>query len=78
MNLKKFLYLLLIFEANCEKKNSEIDSISKALCDVVDEFYIKNQIRFEVIIIKDVLENNADFYDQILSSIAEQNSYMLF
>jgi len=81
MSLKQFLCFLLIFVVNCEKKfkgKSEIASISGAFREVVEEFYIKNQIRFEVIIIRDVFENFDYFYDQMLSSIADQNAYMLF
>ena len=60
MNFIKFFNIFLIFEAFCDTfpfNNSEISSISQAIHEVAEEFYKKNQIQFDILIIRD------EFYD---------------
>jgi len=72
MNLKNFLLLRFIFGVFCEKilvENSEILSISKAIYDFTEEFYIKSQIQFDFVYIND----DASKFSQIIHHLLVQN-----
>ena len=75
MNLKKFIYFSLIIVAYSKEimkhviENDKNSIISKVFRDVIEIFYVKNQIQFDVVL---SLELKANF-DDILSKILKQN-----
>jgi len=75
MNLKKFLYFSLIFVAYCKKimtpviENEQNLVISKVFREVIEIFYVKNQIQFDIVLSLELRTN----FDDILSKILIQN-----
>jgi len=80
MNLRNILLLRLIFGALCENiliKHLETLSISKAIHDVAVEFYIKNQIQFDVVTITDDARMFYQLIYHLLARNETENSHRL-
>ena len=76
MNFKQICSFYIIFPVICEQtlkpdsKSFETLSISKVIREIIEEFYVKNNIQFDVTIIG----NSNDVHSEILK---EQNPYRL-
>ena len=80
MNFKFFFHIWLIFEAICDKfipQNSETLSISQAINEVVDEFYNKIQIQFDIVTISDNPRKFSLSNDVLIASNGIKNSHRL-
>ena len=82
MNFWTFFNILfaLISISFCTKilqnfNSKKISSISSSISDIIDEFFIKNQIQFDVIIGQG---QSSSIYEKILAEIRELNSYRLW
>lgn len=53
----------------------ENSSISSEFREVLNEIYVKNKLRFSVIIIKNEYIENYELYDQILAQFAQESSF---
>jgi hypothetical protein len=71
MNLKIILLIHLIFGVLCENiiiENSEVESVSRALREVAEEFYIKNHIQFDIVAVSD----NSKKFSQVINHLIPQ------
>jgi len=72
MNFKKYFFNCLILKVICENisfENLEIFSISKAIRDVAEEFYVKNQIQFDFVAVSD----DSRKFNQLTNLLLVQN-----
>ena len=81
MKIYNFFIFILISERFCKEILQPIaESLSKlqAFNEVVDEFFIKNSIKFDVTIIKQNPSlKNGQQNDKFLAELKDQNSYQL-
>ena len=84
MKIFKFLNLFLTIVALSEQtlhqiiENSENFSVSQAINDIIDEFYVKSQIQFDIRILRDNSCQLSFIIDSLLAKIKEQNSHFFF
>ena len=78
MNLKKIIHFSFIFIIFCEnifqpyRKNliaeSKSSAIIRAMCEIIIELYVKNQIQFDVIIIRETSEQSSNIQNEFLAA----------
>jgi len=80
MNFSKFFKFSLIFVACCERilqPVTEISSTLNAVIEIIDEFYVKNQIQFDVRVNRENSGKLNLICDELLARIKERNSYFM-
>jgi len=72
MNLRNILLLSIIFGTFCENisiKDPETLPISKAIRDIAEEFYVKNQIQFDFVAVSE----DSRRFDQLICHLLAEN-----
>ncbi|CAG9811049.1 unnamed protein product [Chironomus riparius] len=59
-------------------QNLEVLSVSKAINEIIDEFYVKNKIQFDVRVVREYSGLLNPIVDGLLAVIKDQNSYTLY